>query len=253
MEISQENFETIQEMQAQGFVGNLNLKDTNVKLKDVNNVIIHDLASINHKMTKAEYEKLVNNIAEIGQTMPALFWRGKLVDGRHRLKALKQIGISQIKFLELRNNLTKSDVEDIVRSTENRKNRTKSQLAIDANEYMKKNNLTIRQVAPKFGVSTMSVSSVNKISEKLGSDILKELSENGVCKLPNGRYADSLNKILGYIKSLEDSPEPRAVIRSDLKEHVSMLKALKNNKDLEGLSILKEQLTKFIDDVNRDI
>jgi len=253
MEITQENFETIQEMQAQGFVGNLNLKDTNVKLKDVNNVIIHDLASINHKMTDAEYEKLVNNIAEIGQTIPALFWRGKLVDGRHRLKALKQIGISQIKFLELRNNLTKSDVEDIVRSTENRKNRTKSQLAIDAYEYMIKNNKTQKEAATKFGVSTGNISGVVKIVKKLGSDILDELSTNGVCKLPNGRYVDNISHILKYIKSLEDSPEPRAVIRSDLKEHVSMLKALKNNKDLEGLSILKEQLTKFIDDVNRDI
>lgn len=252
MEFLVKNFEEAQALQSKGFVNSINLKNEKVKLTNVENVIIHKLTSINHKMTIDEFNRLCLSISDIGQTIPVLTWRGKLVDGRHRLAALKRIGISQIKYLELKHKLTINEVKDIIMSTENRRNRTKSQLAIDAYNYTLSENVSYQFAADHFGVSKGMLTGVKTILKKFGSNIIKEMSEQGVAKLPNGKYAKTLSMIFSYMKSIKElKTKPKENIRPDLKNIIDQYDAMVGTNDIEGLSYLKNMLTDKIDKVNK--
>lgn len=54
---------------------------------------LHLLAELFPPMTDVEFEALKKDIAENGQEDRVTFWNGMLVDGRHRWRACKELGI----------------------------------------------------------------------------------------------------------------------------------------------------------------
>lgn len=54
---------------------------------------LHELADLFPQMSEGEYNALRDDISKRGQIEPILLYKGKVVDGRHRLRACQELGI----------------------------------------------------------------------------------------------------------------------------------------------------------------
>jgi N6-adenosine-specific RNA methylase IME4/ParB-like chromosome segregation protein Spo0J len=59
-----------------------------------NGVAVHPAADLFPLMDAASFQQLKQDIAEHGQLEPVIFYRGKLLDGRHRWRACHELGIA---------------------------------------------------------------------------------------------------------------------------------------------------------------
>ena len=168
-------------------------------------------------MDELEFNALKDSIIINGQIEPVIFWRGKIVDGRHRFLALKELGINFIKGVEMDYNKTFDEVKEYVDGYNNaRRNLSKSQKAIKAYYEWKEKGGDKSIYANKYGVNSQYLSNceivennskVKKNEEKLptilGSYYLDELLNKGAVELPNGKQARSLTALNDYVKKRE--------------------------------------------------
>lgn len=91
-------------------------------MKEIENIEIRKLKFdeyINQlvpEMTKKEFNDLVANIEMQGQHTPIhINWDNTVLDGRHRIKALKELDVSTVKAI--RENLEKDEALKFVRDT----------------------------------------------------------------------------------------------------------------------------------------
>ena len=82
-----------------------------IKLTDLS---IHELASLNPKMTDSEFHALQLDIEANSQLDPITVYRGKIIDGRHRYKAIINIGLDTILADVLPNNMTLEQLRNII-------------------------------------------------------------------------------------------------------------------------------------------
>lgn len=61
---------------------------------------IHPAADLFPEMRPEEYETLKEDIRVNGLRSPIVFWRGQLIDGRHRIRACEELGINWDNFAE---------------------------------------------------------------------------------------------------------------------------------------------------------
>lgn len=61
---------------------------------------IHPAADIFPRMSRDDFAKLKEDIRVNGLRSPIMFWRGQLIDGRHRIEACEELGISWDNFAE---------------------------------------------------------------------------------------------------------------------------------------------------------
>lgn len=54
---------------------------------------LHELADLFPQMSEGEYNALRDDISKRGQIEPILLYKGRIVDGRHRLRACRELGI----------------------------------------------------------------------------------------------------------------------------------------------------------------
>jgi ParB-like chromosome segregation protein Spo0J len=69
-------------------------------------------------MTQEQYVALKIDIENNGQIDPVILYRGRIIDGRHRLKIAKELGQIQILTVSIPNNSTINDIRAIVKSKE---------------------------------------------------------------------------------------------------------------------------------------
>jgi hypothetical protein len=105
---------------------------TTIETLPTQGLLLHPLSETHPVMTPSQYASLLDDIRRNGQISAILLYRNKVVDGRHRLKALQELKIPTIKAIRLPNNLTLQEVETMVLSTEKRRHLTPTQLAIKA-------------------------------------------------------------------------------------------------------------------------
>ena len=94
---------------------------------------LHKIAGMHPMYTSTQFSGLVDSIAENGLREPITLYRGKVVDGRHRLKALTQLGHKTIKSTHIPNNKTIEEVKKLVNATDVRRHLSPTQLAVKAN------------------------------------------------------------------------------------------------------------------------
>ncbi len=74
-------------------------------------VATHAVVSLFPEMAAEEFQNLKSDIAQNGLTNRITFWRGQLIDGRHRIKACRELGIDWTPFVEeVEENLDPVDV-----------------------------------------------------------------------------------------------------------------------------------------------
>ncbi len=117
--------------------------------------INHALAGLVPIALPDEQAALTQDIAINGQKEPIVLWRGEVIDGRCRQKALETLH-APIRYKELDFELTEEEVEIFVKSMNTRRNLTETQkVASAAKEYTKHKAIkTVEQVAKTWGVST---------------------------------------------------------------------------------------------------
>ncbi|OCX37186.1 ParB N-terminal domain-containing protein [Staphylococcus haemolyticus] len=91
-------------------------------MKEIENIAIsklkfdEDINQLVPEMTKKEFDDLVTNIEMQGQHTPIhINWDNTVLDGRHRIKALKELNINTVKAI--RENLEKDEALKFVRDT----------------------------------------------------------------------------------------------------------------------------------------
>lgn len=167
-------------------------------------VTLHKITETHPVMSTEQFEALKNDIAVNGQLQPALVYRGKIVDGRHRYRALTQLGEESIKVTRLQNNLTLDEVTNLVNSTEMRRHQSPTQLAIKGYRMYKIGSLIQKEIPSKVGCSLTNLKAVIAL-EALGRlDVIELLEAGGKMNVSRdtrfNKMTDSLLAITGYLK-----------------------------------------------------
>ena len=160
---------------------------------------LHPLTETHPVMSVEQYEAFKLDIAKNGQLQPVIMYRGKIVDGRHRLRALKELGVAQVVATSLSNNLTLQEVEAKVVSTEKRRHQSPTQLAIRGYRLYKGG---VKQ--PEAVVATgCSLSNLKLVAalEKLGRlDLIEVLEQGGKVDIGVAGYSKYTDSLLGVVQ-----------------------------------------------------
>ena len=172
-------------------------------------VEIHELANLTPSMTEAEFKGLKLSIHENGQQMPIKMYRGKCIDGRHRVKALRELGITEVLYENENSQLSLEDIRTkILTVYERRRHQTPTQKAILAyREYqrVRESGDKIGQgaVAESLGTTIKQLGRAKQLDEVAGKDIVELLFQGNRINIgteahPNN--TDSLDSLINYFK-----------------------------------------------------
>ena len=141
-------------------------------------VELHDLVHLTPQMTKEDYNALKLSLAQHGQEQPIVMYRGKCIDGRHRLKALIELGEPEVICRNEQSNLSEIDITSKVLDVhECRRHQTQTQKAIGA---LKKYNMLVLNgeqpakgtIAEQSGVSRNTLYLAEQLMTVCGADIV---------------------------------------------------------------------------------
>ena len=181
----------------------------NVRTMQVDQVEIHELAHLTPTMTKEDFTRLKLSIKEHGQENPIMLYRGKCIDGRHRVKVLRELGIELVTYESENSQLSIDDVRDkILHVYENRRHETPTQKAIMAwREYQRLRELGEKigqgEVADWMGTTIKQLGRAKQLDEVAGKDIVELLFQGNRINIgteahPNN--TDSLSSLINYFK-----------------------------------------------------
>ncbi len=180
-----------------------------IKVLKVDQVEVHELAHLTPTMTEGRFTALKNSIAELGQKLPIIMYRGKCIDGRHRLKAFKELGLTEINSINENSQMSLEDIKNvIVNGYEQRRHQTPTQTAIMSyREWVGYRELgdKISQgaVAEKYGIGLKQLGRAKQLEEVAGKDIMELLFQGNKINIgteahPNN--TDSLSSLINYFK-----------------------------------------------------
>jgi len=160
------------------------------------------LAGLVPMAVEAEQVALNQDIAKNGQREAIVLWRGEVVDGRCRQKALMMLNIP-IMYKELDTELSEADVSIFVKSINTRRNLTITQKVATAAKEWGKGTSSLKKVAKSWGISPGLLDNGVWIMKNY-PDMLEELfNGNSVTILDvHGREVKS-NKISAIYASLK--------------------------------------------------
>lgn len=196
------------------------MDDIRVRLaKDGAFPINEELAGLVPMADENEQVALTQDIKENGQRLPITLWRGEVVDGRCRQKALVMLN-RPIMYTELDDKLTKEEVRIYVKSVNTRRNLTMTQKVMSASrEYLREGNKkSIAVVAKAWGVSDNFLKNAIYIT-KVDSDMADTLFNGGSIDIISSSgdvtQSNKVTAIYAHLKRLEE----KAVEVSGLEEH----------------------------------
>lgn len=201
---------------------------------DINTVELHKLTETHPVMSQEQFNAFVKDIESNGQLQPVLVYRNKIVDGRHRYKALSQLGIPDIKVERLANNLTMEEVLALVMSSEIRRHQSPTQLAIKGFRLYKSSNVTQADVVVKVGCSLANLKHVIALEALGRMDIVDLLESGGKVDISRDyRYPKMSDSLLAIVTKVKED-----------KARVEALQCVENS-DKEEKKISKTDMLQF--------
>ena len=188
------------------------------KFKDTIEIIplaglkLHEITNLHPAQTKTEYDSMKHSIEVSGQLVPVLTYRGKVVDGKHRIKAMTELGLKEIKVMALNPVQTLTAIKSKVIASDIRRNKTSAQKAIQAWKACNDDPTLSREEAAMLymtNVSEMSV--VNVIAKQVGTVILDKLLATGKVILDNGDGSRAYTNL----RKLKQATKPITIAESD--------------------------------------
>ena len=123
----------------------------------------HEVSYTEPNMSENDYQALKANILAVGQNIPIIIFKEKVIDGRHRQKACIELNMSA-KIIRLKKNYTTPQLREIVRSIHMGRNKTPIQLQIQAYKYKRTvANVTWEKASEKYGVKTVTIKKINSL------------------------------------------------------------------------------------------
>lgn len=177
-----------------------------VELK-VDEIEIHELAHLTPTMTDARFKALKLSIKELGQKLPIIMYRGKCIDGRHRIKAFKELGLETIQAKNENSQMSLEDIKEVIlNGYEQRRHQTPTQSAIMAyREWLstKASGEKVAQgvIAEKYGVGLKQLGRVKQLEELAGKQIIELLFQGNKINIGtelNPNNTDSLYSLINY-------------------------------------------------------
>jgi N6-adenosine-specific RNA methylase IME4/ParB-like chromosome segregation protein Spo0J len=162
---------------------------------------VHEAASLFPDMGKNEFEALKQDIAKNGLRLPILVFRNRIVDGRQRLRACRELGIAP-RFQAV-HEMQKSVPEYIISMNLQRRHLSDSQRAMVASSFAKLGKgtnqhtahaVTQKEAADLLKVSVDSVQRARQV-EANGIPELVHAVENGNLDVTNASTISSLSQV----------------------------------------------------------
>ena len=217
-----------------------------VEVLDIESMQVHRLATTHRSMSEQEYRSLTLSIQDNGQLIPVTLYKGKIVDGRHRLNALIDLGETTINAIKLNNNLTLEEVKQKVQGTEMRRSDNVMQRAIRAyKDMLEGNSSTQEEASIKFAVSQTEVSRAKKVHERLGLEFLNRLYELGHVML-DGKRLTQLRVILKYYEVKPVKDRDYEAPSEEVANIYSKLKLMLEDGSTEELALVATRAKKYI-------
>lgn len=220
---------------------NITLAELPVKRLLTKDMSTHAIANEHPLMSISKYESFKASISQYGQKEAVVLYRGKIVDGRHRLRALTELGIEEIITRKLPNNLELSEVRSLVLISENRRHQTPTQLAIAAYDWYKHSKCTQREAAEFVGCKLSGFKRVVQL-EKLGRiDLIDRLrNDEEIDVSTDSRFntmTDSLLAVINMVKRERDKLAKEEIMYDEMSTKGKVPKP--NEEELAAVSIVK--------------
>ena len=146
---------------------------------------LHEFAAIFPEMGEDEFNVLLKDIEEQGQQVPIVVYKGKVIDGRHRLKACVILDIEPI----IQEYEGDNPLAYVISANLARRHLTSSQKAMigaklvtsstTTNQWTSEEEVTSEKAAKALGISKRQVARGRKVVEKAAS-IIKEAVNSGM-------------------------------------------------------------------------
>jgi len=173
----------------------------------VDEVDVHELAHLTPTMTEVNFNALKLSLQEHGQELPIVLFKGKCIDGRHRLKALRELGIEDVYYINEDSQMSIEDIRTkILGVYECRRHQTPTQKAIMAYKEYSRTKLAgdktgQGEIADVYGTTRKQIGRVQKL-RNLAGDAVIELLFNGnkmnIGSVTNPNNTDSLDSLIKY-------------------------------------------------------
>ncbi len=124
----------------------------------------HPAAGLVPMATAEEQKALTEDIKLNGQEEDIMLYRGKIIDGRCRQLACKELGI-QVKSIALPNNMSLEDVHALVKSRNIRRNLNRTQKVISAYRESINRKISLAKAARSWGLTKAELSQIKYIEE----------------------------------------------------------------------------------------
>ena len=173
------------------------------ELMSVDNLLenIHSHANIMPMMGKDEMAALIDSLKTKGQLEPITLYRGKVIDGRNRLKALEALGEKNIKVVKLLQNPTLEAVLQVVLDKEVRRKQSKTQLGISALLAIQSGKLENKSVASRaMGISTKQILKAEEVQALVTPEVFKALHDGDLYLKLDGKTTSSFVAIIEDIE-----------------------------------------------------
>ena len=167
------------------------------------------LAGLVPMASDAEQAVLTADIRDNEQRDPIVLWRGEVVDGRCRQKALTTLG-KHILYKELDDALTENDVKIFVKSVNTRRNLTPTQkVMIACRESLQPNSTrALALIAKSWGISRDILGNARFIAKE-NPDMAETLFNGGSVEIidTNGKakLTNKVTTIYAYLKKLAEA------------------------------------------------
>lgn len=215
------------------------MKNEKIDVLQPERVAHHKMASEHRDMTDLEFEALKLDIELNGQIMPVILYKGKLVDGRHRQRALIELGIHDMKCISLAGNISLIEVRNKVMGTEVRRADNLGQKSIRAYKWLNEEpGRTQGQAGIKFGIAQASVSEAKRIYDKIAPETIDRYYNQGYLLIDRKRQS-TLRGILKAFDVQNQIPPTREPLTKQQEDIMSMLNTMNDAGDKAGIAIIE--------------
>lgn len=139
-------------------------KDTIIKFEDIDNYEIDEAANDYPMLTEQEHKRLVEDIKNNTQLQPVVIFKNRIIDGRNRVKAIKELGKS------LKAIIVTTTYEDALKlalsNNDKRRHMSKSQFAMKAAFRILASRVN-EDGTPKPKTEWLEVQKVQEVADKI--------------------------------------------------------------------------------------
>jgi len=217
-----------------------NKKGFNLVELDPSILNIHELANNNPMMPEEQYREFVKkfengfdkNVSHI------IMYKGKVVDGRNRVKACSQLGI-KLWARNLPETMATDEVENLIDNTENRRHQTSTQSAVGAYKYYR-NRLAVgdpvsQEIAAARKLSNRKhLARAQELARLIGDDLMDKLHNGEKLIIHDQKTGlksetNSLTTLINHFKLRNEDMIPKTTINNSLTDSEIHLAYIKFN------------------------